>query len=216
MRAKPVTSVVAVARLELVRSGCRRRGARSPRGRRTACADRRARCRRARPDRRRAPPAPSRSKAARGDARRASRRSSRAMLQRMRVVVGEVVGDAGDARVHVAAAELLGGDFLAGRRLHQRRPAEEDRAGAAHDDRLVAHRRHVGAAGRARAHHHRDLRDAPAPTGAPGCRRCGRSARDRGRPRPAAAGTRRPSRPGRRRAGGSPARSPARAGASSR
>ena len=28
-----------------------------------------------------------------------------------------------------------------------------------HDHRLVAHRRHVGAAGRARAHHDRDLRD---------------------------------------------------------
>ncbi len=31
--------------------------------------------------------------------------------------------------------------------------------GALDDDRLVAHRRHVGAAGRARAHHRRDLRD---------------------------------------------------------
>ena len=31
--------------------------------------------------------------------------------------------------------------------------------GAAHDHRLVAHRRHVRAAGRARAHHDRDLRD---------------------------------------------------------
>ena len=62
--------------------------------------------------------------------------------------------------MHVAAAELLGGDLLARRRLHQRRAAEEDRAGAAHDDVLVAHRRHVGAARRARAHHHRDLRDA--------------------------------------------------------
>ena len=60
----------------------------------------------------------------------------------------------------VAAAELLGGDVLAGRRLHERRPAEEDRAGLLHDDRLVAHRRDVGPAGRARAHHHRDLRDA--------------------------------------------------------
>ena len=49
---------------------------------------------------------------------------------------------------------------LAGRRLHERRPAEEDRAGAAHDHGLVAHRRHVGAAGRARPHHDRDLGDA--------------------------------------------------------
>ena len=45
------------------------------------------------------------------------------------------------ARVHLAAAELLGGDLLARRRLHQRRAAEEDRALLAHDHRLVAHRR---------------------------------------------------------------------------
>ena len=64
------------------------------------------------------------------------------------------------AGVDVAAAQLLGGDVLAGRRLHQRRAAEEDRAGLLHDDRLVAHRRDIGPAGGARAHHHRDLRDA--------------------------------------------------------
>ena len=78
----------------------------------------------------------------------------------MRVVVGEVIDDAGGARVHVAAAERLGVDDLAGRGLHQRRAAEEDRALVAHDDGLVAHRRHVGAAGRAGAHDHGDLRDA--------------------------------------------------------
>ena len=50
--------------------------------------------------------------------------------------------------------------FFSGRRLDQRRPAKEDRAGAADDDRLVRHRRHVRAAGRARSHHHRDLRNA--------------------------------------------------------
>ena len=80
--------------------------------------------------------------------------------ERVRVVVGEVVDDAGVARVHVAAAELLSGDDLAGRRLHQRRAAEEDRALVAHDHGLVAHRRHVGAAGGAGAHHRGDLRDA--------------------------------------------------------
>ena len=71
-----------------------------------------------------------------------------------------VVGDAREARVHVGAAELLGADLLAGRGLHERRPADEDRARALDDDRLVAHRRHVGAAGRAGAHHRRDLRNA--------------------------------------------------------
>ncbi len=88
--------------------------------------------------------------------------------QRQRVLVGdgEVVGDPGDARVHVAAAELLGRDDLAGRGLHQRRPTEEDRALSAHDHRLVGHRRDVGAAGRARSHHRRQLGD-------PGCRHRG-------------------------------------------
>ena len=78
----------------------------------------------------------------------------------MAIVVGEVVGDARKPRVHVAAAELLGADDLADRRLHQRRAAEEDRALVLDDHGLVAHRRHVGAARRARAHHHRDLGDA--------------------------------------------------------
>ena len=79
--------------------------------------------------------------------------------ERMLVARRVVVGDAGLARVHVGAAELLGGHVLPGRGLHERRAADEDRPGPAHDHRLVAHRRHVGAAGRARAHHDRDLRD---------------------------------------------------------
>ena len=78
----------------------------------------------------------------------------------MGVVERVVVGHAGNARVHLGAAELLGRDDLADRRLHQRRPAEEDGALALDDDRLVGHRRHVGAAGGARAHHAGDLRDA--------------------------------------------------------
>ena len=80
--------------------------------------------------------------------------------QRVLVVVGQVVGDAARARVQVAAAELLGRHLLAGRRLHERRAAEEDRALLAHDHALVAHRGHVGAAGRAGAEHGGDLRDA--------------------------------------------------------
>ena len=64
--------------------------------------------------------------------------------------------------MQVAAAEFLGGDDLAGGRLHQRRAAEEDRALVAHDHRLVAHRGHVGAAGGAGSEHGGDLRDAPA------------------------------------------------------
>ena len=64
------------------------------------------------------------------------------------------------ARVHVGASELLRGDVLPGRRLHQRRAADEDRARAADDHRLVRHGRDVRAARRARAHHRGDLGDA--------------------------------------------------------
>ena len=75
------------------------------------------------------------------------------------VVEREVVGDAGDRGVDVASAEVLGAHLLAGRGLHERRAAEEDRAGALDDDRLVAHRRDIGSAGRGAAHHERDLGD---------------------------------------------------------
>ncbi len=72
----------------------------------------------------------------------------------------ERVGHARDARVDVAPAELLGGHLLARRGLHERRTGQEDRAGALHDHALVAHRGDVGAPGRARAHHGRQLRNA--------------------------------------------------------
>ena len=39
-----------------------------------------------------------------------------------------MVGDAGDAAVHLGAAQFLGGDDLAGRGAHQWRAAEKDRA----------------------------------------------------------------------------------------
>ena len=62
--------------------------------------------------------------------------------------------------MNVGAAQILGAHHLADRGLHQRRAGQEDRALLAHDDGLVAHRRHVGAAGGARAHDDGDLRDA--------------------------------------------------------
>jgi hypothetical protein len=62
--------------------------------------------------------------------------------------------------VHVAAAEFFGADDLADCRLHQRWASQEDRALVLDDDRLVAHRGHIGTARSTRAHHHRDLRDA--------------------------------------------------------
>ena len=58
------------------------------------------------------------------------------------------------------AAEFVDGHVLAGRRFHERRSAQEDRAGAADDDIVFAQRRHVGAAGRAMAEHDGDLRHA--------------------------------------------------------
>ena len=81
-------------------------------------------------------------------------------LEGVGVVLGQVIGHAGEAGVDVAAAQVLGAHHLAGGRLHQRRAAQEDGPLVAHDDGLVAHGRHVGAAGGAGAHHHRDLRDA--------------------------------------------------------
>ena len=44
------------------------------------------------------------------------------------VVVGEMIGNAGDAGVHVGAAELFGGHDFARRRLHERRAGQKDRA----------------------------------------------------------------------------------------
>ena len=87
--------------------------------------------------------------------------------ERVRVAFRVVVGDPGAAAMHVRAAERLGVHLLAGRRAYQRRPAEEYAALVAHDDGVIGHRGHVSAARRARAVHHRDLRDARAPRAAP-------------------------------------------------
>ena len=89
---------------------------------------------------------------------------------RERVLVrgGVVVGDARAARVDVGAAELLRGHLLPGRRLHERRAADEDRPGSADDHRLVRHRGHVGAARGAGAHHGRRSAGSRARTAAPG------------------------------------------------
>ena len=63
------------------------------------------------------------------------------------VVIGQMIADAGETGVDVAAAEFLGRDDFAGGRTHQRRPGEEDGALVAHYDALVGHRGDVGAAG---------------------------------------------------------------------
>src|SRR4051794_36146881 len=79
--------------------------------------------------------------------------------QRVLVIFGEMIDDAGFARVQVAAAQFLGADLLASCRLNQRRAAEEDRALLADDHALVAHCRDIGAARGAAAHDAGDLRD---------------------------------------------------------
>jgi hypothetical protein len=78
----------------------------------------------------------------------------------MLVVLGQMIDHARAAGMQLAAAQLFGRDVLAGRGLHQRRPGQKDRGLIAHDHRLVAHRRNVGPARRAGAHHAGDLRDA--------------------------------------------------------
>ena len=61
--------------------------------------------------------------------------------------------------MYVAAAELLGGHFLAGRSADQRRTGQEDGSFFADNYVFVAHRGHVRATRGATAHHDRDLRD---------------------------------------------------------
>ena len=80
--------------------------------------------------------------------------------QGMGVVVGQMVGHAGQAGVYIAAAQVLGGHNFSNRRLHQGRTAQENGALVFHDDGLVAHGRHIRPAGGAAAHDHRNLRDA--------------------------------------------------------
>ena len=81
-------------------------------------------------------------------------------MQRMLVVIRQIVGDTRQPSVDIGAAQFLGGDFFAGRGLYERRAAQEDRAGPAHDDRLVGHRRDVRAARRTGPHDDGDLRNA--------------------------------------------------------
>ena len=57
------------------------------------------------------------------------------------------------------AAKILRRDNFAGRRLDERRTRQKDGALSRHDNRLVAHRRNIGATRRAASHHRCDLRD---------------------------------------------------------
>ena len=81
-------------------------------------------------------------------------------LHGMLVVLRQMVGNTRNRGVHLAAAEFFGCDHLAGGRLHQRGATEIDGALVAHDDGLVAHGWHIGAARGTHAHHDGDLWDA--------------------------------------------------------
>ena len=80
--------------------------------------------------------------------------------QRMGVVLRVMIHHAGGPGMDVRTPKILGADFLAGRRLHQRRSPQENGALASNDDCLVAHCRHIGATRGARSHHRGDLRNA--------------------------------------------------------
>ncbi len=79
--------------------------------------------------------------------------------QRILVIHRIVIGHPRRPAVHIRPAEVLRRHVLPRRRLHQRRPAQENRPLLPHDHALVAHRRHVRPARRARTEHHRDLRN---------------------------------------------------------
>ena len=61
--------------------------------------------------------------------------------------------------MHIRPAQFLGGDLLAGRGLHQRRPGKENGALTTNDHRLVAHCRNIGSPGGAGPHDRGDLWD---------------------------------------------------------
>ena len=75
----------------------------------------------------------------------------------MVVVRSHMIHHATATAVGVGAAEVFRADHLTRGGFHQRRTAKEDRPLPAHDDRLVAHGRHVGAAGGAGTHDAGDL-----------------------------------------------------------
>lgn len=76
------------------------------------------------------------------------------------VVIGQVVGDSGEAGVDVASAQVFGGNFFASGGFYERRSAEEDGALAFDDDGFIGHGGDVGSAGGAGTHDGGDLGNA--------------------------------------------------------
>ena len=204
MRANPQTSVVAVERLELVEAAAVD-DARDHLA--DVVADRgspRARSRRGRPGRRAAPPAasalPGRAPAGGGSGSRRSRGRSRARARRRRRS-GRRRRRCGSGRPRRRAPPPSPPRRSPPSRAAGRRGRSSRCPCTITVSSLIAGTYAPPAV-------HEPMTSATCgmprrPTSAPGCRRCGRSAPGRGRPRPAAAGTRRPSRRGRCTGGGS-------------
>ncbi len=70
---------------------------------------------------------------------------------RLRVILREILTEAGDGRVHLRAAKLLFGRNFAGRGLQKRRPGQEGAATPLHAHHVVAEARHICASRRGRA-----------------------------------------------------------------
>ena len=81
-------------------------------------------------------------------------------LQRVFVILGHMVDHARTTAMGLGPAQFLGRNDLAGGGLHQGRAGQEDGALVPHDDRLVRHGRHIGAAGGGQTHDTGDLGDA--------------------------------------------------------
>src|SRR5450432_3481508 len=69
--------------------------------------------------------------------------------ERVRVVLRQMIGDTGEPRVYVTAAQVFHADLLSGRGFDQGGTTKEYCSLVAHDDGLVAHGRHVRTPGRA-------------------------------------------------------------------
>ena len=78
---------------------------------------------------------------------------------RLHLVAGEMIRDAGNGAVHLGAAQRLAVDDLVDGGLDDLRSAEMDAAVARRHHDFVRQRRYVGAAGGAFAEHRRDLRN---------------------------------------------------------
>ena len=82
-----------------------------------------------------------------------------ANIERLPIVLCQMIADPRQTGMYVSATQFLGCDLLTGCRFDERRPGQINRAGPLHDDILIAHGRHIGAAGRAHAHDYGDLWD---------------------------------------------------------